>query len=105
MFSKLEKLIPSWVLVDRTVPLESEDETEQSQAAKQLAKTLGVRTKRIQPTMPLSQWMLAFEAYSLGAAATEQWPLDPLPDLGSGTRWFASSLVCATSVVESCAVH
>ncbi len=73
----MEKFLPSWVMTDRQKDFESEEETGQTACTKQLAKALGVQTKRPQSTMPITMWMLAYDAYSLAAAVTEQWPLDP----------------------------
>ena len=67
------KWLPSWVAAERGAEIESEaEEVDKSTATKELTKALGVPTKKPTGTMPLTQWVLAFEAYSIGAAVVGQ---------------------------------
>ena len=77
VFCDLKKFLPAWVLTEGAADAESDDDGEPtSETAKQLAKELGMRTKRPKGTLPLTQWVMAFDAYALGAAVTGQWPLE-----------------------------
>ena len=76
VFAKMEKFLPLWIATDKSADDDSDEEAEQSTSCKQLAKALGVPTKKPQSTMPLTMWMLAYDAYTLAAAATEQWPVE-----------------------------
>jgi hypothetical protein len=68
-------MLPSWVTAKRGEESESEaEDVDTSTATKELTKAFGVPTKKPEGTMPLTHWVLAFEAYSLGAAVVGQWP-------------------------------
>ena len=76
MFCDVRKFMPSWVMIGKENNADSDEEADSSAVTRELAKALGVQTKRAKGTLALTPWLIACDAYALAAAATGQWPLE-----------------------------
>jgi hypothetical protein len=71
VYMDVRKFLPEWANDDKDV--DDLDEEEQPEWEKKLSSALGVSKKPVKATMPVVQWVAAYDAYALAAAATEQW--------------------------------
>jgi hypothetical protein len=73
VYVDMRAFLPPWCA--KEVQADSDTEDDASNAAKELQRTLGLKTKAYKPHLNLSQWLAAYERYSLAAVMTGQWDL------------------------------
>ena len=72
VFVDVRRFEPAWAESGESPDSESEEE-ERSETAQEVQKVLGLTKKKPKTTLPIMQWISAFDHYAVAAAVTQQW--------------------------------